>query len=63
MKNVIGEEYKSNSHKSKGEVRKEDKKIEKVATGKVKTKKKIIAMILLALTLFSVVQPDRKSVV
>lgn len=40
MKNVIGEEYKSNSHKSKGEVRKEDKKIEKVATGKVKTKKK-----------------------
>jgi hypothetical protein len=40
MKNGIGEEYKSNSHKSKGEVRKEDKKIEKVATGKVKTKKK-----------------------
>ena len=40
MKNVIGEEYQSNSHKSKGEVRKEDKKIEKVATGKVKTKKK-----------------------
>lgn len=40
MKNVIGEEYKSNSHKSKCEVRKEDKKIEKVATGKVKTKKK-----------------------
>lgn len=40
MKNVIGEEYKSNSHKSKSDVRKEDKKIEKVATGKVKTKKK-----------------------
>ena len=40
MKNVIGEEYKSNSHNSKGDVRKEDKKIEKVATGKVKTKKK-----------------------
>lgn len=40
MKNVIGEEYKSNSHKYKGDVRKEDKKIEKVATGKVKTKKK-----------------------
>ena len=40
MKNCIGEDYKSNSHKSKGEVKKEDKKIEKVATGKVKTKKK-----------------------
>ena len=40
MKNSIGEEYKSNSHKSKGDVKKEDKKIEKVATGKVKTKKK-----------------------
>lgn len=40
MKNCIGEDYKPNSHKSKGEVKKEDKKIEKVATGKVKTKKK-----------------------
>lgn len=40
MKNCIGEEYKSNSHKSKENVKKEDKKIEKVATGKVKTKKK-----------------------
>ena len=40
MKNVIGEDYKSNSHKSKEEPRREEKKIEKVATGKVKTKKK-----------------------
>ena len=40
MKNIIGEDYKSNSHKSKQEPRREEKKIEKVATGKVKTKKK-----------------------
>lgn len=40
MKNIIGEDYKSNSHKSKEEPRREEKKIEKVATGKVKTKKK-----------------------
>lgn len=40
MKNIIGEEFKSNSHKSKEELKREEKKIEKVATGKVKTKKK-----------------------
>ena len=40
MKNIIGEDYKSNSHKSKEEPKREEKKIEKVATGKVKTKKK-----------------------
>ena len=40
MKNIIGEEFKSNSHKSKEEPKREEKKIEKVATGKVKTKKK-----------------------
>ena len=33
-------EYKPNSHKVKAEAKKEDKKIEKVATGKVRTKKK-----------------------
>lgn len=40
MKNIIGEDFKSNSHKSKEETKREGKKIERVATGKVKTKKK-----------------------
>ena len=43
MKNIVGEEFKSNSHKVKAEKAMEkapDKKVEQVTKGKVKTKKK-----------------------
>ena len=43
MKNIVGEEFKSNSHKVKAEKAMEkapDKKVEQITKGKVKTKKK-----------------------